>query len=156
MLDRSYTSGVRAPRDRIRVCGRRVRTFVALASVISGCGGRDPSSPTPDVVGTYALVSADGRPLPAPFGDSTVIAADVYVLDNAGNYTYEGRTQFVDGTRPQTLHSSGTWRLIQSGARIELTAVTARGIVYVTAMEVRDGGRELVRLGRDFTWVYRR
>lgn len=134
---------------RVLLAARAAGAGSALA--FAGCG--DPVSPLApaDLVGTYALQTVDGRPLPAssPNNTETVVYASERILRADGSYSTTQKFGPSTGLRRDTLtlSSTGTWELRRRSVRGHDAVWFAdydQGGPFVYSMKVRDRGRTLV------------
>jgi len=117
------------------------RALLALGvGAVAGCG--DPTAPLrpADVVGTYALASIGGRPLPTP-----ELASSEYTYAADGTWTSREVYPARDPGAPPTVNTapSGVWALDPRRSTLRRTNTAARG-VSVLEFRVEERGRVLV------------
>ncbi len=116
---------------------------IAVVSAVAACHS-DPTSPPPlsvaDVAGTYALVSINGHPMPAPYTSSFDVLYDTIALAPNGTWTQwqggavAGRTVATDTGR-----YAGTWTLDAANRQVLQRSTDRYGNVTVDTLAV--GGR---------------
>lgn len=110
----------------------------------AGCA--EPTAPlqTRDVVGTYALATIGGQPLPVPPpGVYGLLSAEVtFMADGTWRAREEFGTAGPSNIVPLRVENVGSWTLDATGGTL-----TQRGGVGVVEYRVHGRGRELVRTG---------
>jgi hypothetical protein len=99
----------------------------------TGLGGGD-SSP---IVGSYTLKTADSKPLPVAFADSSLVSGTLVVTDSG--WTQTTIVNYVAGGNPagDTLSLSGSWAVVGSNVTLyEGASTTYTGTFTSTSVDL--------------------
>ena len=101
---------------RIAVACLALASLAACGSSDTGTGpGGGENSP---IVGSYTLKTADNKPLPVAFTDSSLVSGTLVVTDSG--WTQTTIVQYVAGGNPagDTLSLSGSWAVVGSNVTL--------------------------------------
>jgi hypothetical protein len=121
------------------------RLLAACLGVAAACGDVTAPLQVADVVGTYALATIGGVPIPPPPAGLTGLLSSEFTYAPDG--TWRAREVYgssgTNGPEPITAYSGGVWTLDARRATLRQTTTTGRGQVVVE-YRVEERGRVLV------------
>ena len=116
----------------LAACGGSKGIDCATNPTANGCTGGGPSAP---IVGSYTLKTADAKPLPAAYTDSSLVSGTLVVTDSG--WTQTTIVLYKTGGNPNgdTLSISGSWEVTGSNVTLlEGASTTYTGTFTSTSM----------------------
>ncbi len=141
------------------------RLTIVLALVIGAACAKEPTSPGEELVGSYSLLTIEGKPLPYTYIDAgksvTIVSRKLLILKSGVSPTAFWSdssigTIVIDGiTRPRS--AAGTLSIVNSGDTLVLTS-SQSALINIPSFQyfIQDHSGGLRRLGPFNAELYHR